>query len=234
LAHINFYNCDNMTYKDNHKYNLIYCDYIYQNKDFSWVDKYWEFLKETGIFIVQTDDSTQAEIKLYLDNISGGRDHWVNTLIYKMEWGGTPSKGFPQKHDYIHVYCKNNKKEYTWNKEPIQIPKVTAGTKFDKKGTGLKTPCSVFDDLGNFSTMSKERVKNNNGRNIQWQKPMKLMNRLFLAFTNEDDWILDPFMGSGTSAMWCQQNNRNFIGIEYDEEVFKIALKRFAEGFDDN
>ena len=65
-------------------------------------------------------------------------------------------------------------------------------------------------------------------------KPMKLMNRLFLAFTNEDDWILDPFMGSGTSAMWCQQNNRNFIGIEYDEEVFKIALKRFAEGFDDN
>ncbi len=224
---IECYNIDNMTYKIDRKFDLIYCDYIYANSDFSWVDKFWESLTDNGIFIVQTDDSTQAEIKLYLDNVSGGRDHWVNTLIFKQEWGGTPAKGFPQKHDYIHVYCKSNKKDYTWNKEPIQIPKATAGTNFDKKGTGLKTPCSVFDDLGNFSTMSRERVKNNEGRNIRWQKPMKLMNRLFLAFTNEDDWILDPFMGSGTSAMWCQKNNRNFVGIEYDEQIFNIALKRF-------
>ena len=232
MTDIQCYNIDNMKYETDKNFNLIYCDYLYQNTDFSWVDKYWQFLNDTGIFIVQTDDSTQAEIKLYLDNISGGRDHWVNTLIYKMEWGGTRRKGFSQKHDYIHVSCKSNQNDYTWNKDPIQIPKVTAGTKFDKKGTGLKTPCSVFDDLGNFSTMSKERVKNNEGRNIRWQKPQKLMNRLLLAFTNEEDSILDPFMGSGTTGKWSQKNNRNFVGIEYDREVFEIAMKEMGLEYD--
>jgi DNA modification methylase len=77
--------------------------------------------------------------------------------------------------------------------------------------------------------MSKERIKGEDDHNIRWQKPMKLMGRLLAPFTKEGDLILDPFMGSGTTGEWCIRNNRNFIGIEYDPTVFKIAEKRLSE-----
>jgi len=221
------YNCDNMNVllPDHEDVSLIYCDMIYEDTNYGWLYEYWDQLKKNGIFIVQTDYHTVAEVKIILDNIKDST--FVNWLIYKQEWGGTPKKGFPQKHDDILVYCKGN--DFYWNKDVIQIPKATAGTKFDKKGTGLKAPCSVFDDLGNFSTMSKERIKGEDDHNIRWQKPMKLMDRLLAPFTKEGDLILDPFMGSGTTGEWCIRNNRNFIGIEYDPTVFKIAEKRLSE-----
>jgi len=48
-------------------------------------------------------------------------------------------------------------------------------------------------------------------------------------FTKENDTILDPFMGSGTTGVACKNLNRNFIGIELDPEYFKIAEKRINE-----
>jgi len=136
---------------------------------------------------------------------------------------------FPRKHDDILIYSKGS--DYKFYPERIQIPKVTAGTALDKKGTGLKTPCDVFYDLGNFSTMSNERVKLGD-KNIRWQKPLKLMNRLLLPFTDEMDFILDPFMGSGTTGVWSIRNRRVFFGIEKDEEVFNIAKNRIQEEYD--
>lgn len=209
------------------KVDLIYADCIYESFDFTWLIPALYLLKDNGIFIVQTDYHTVAEYKILLTNLpEETRLNFVNWVIYKQEWGGVPHKGFPQKHDDILIYAKG--KDWKWYGDRIQIPKVTAGTKLDKKGTGLKTPCSVFDDLGNFSTISRERIKNNDGKNIQWQKPLKLMDRLLLPFTDENDLILDPFLGSGTTGVWCKNNNRNFIGIENDPEVFKIASERIS------
>lgn len=204
------------------KYDLVYADMVYENLDFSWVAKSFSVLKENGIFIIQTDYHTVAEMKLYMDTMA----LFVNWVIYKQEWGGVPKKGFPRKHDDILIYSNSN--NFKWHGERIQIPKKTAGTAFDKKGTGLKTPCDVFDDLGNFSTIDKERVKLYN-HDIKWQKPLKLMNRLLLPFTDEGDWVLDPFMGSNTTGLWCKNNNRNFTGIELDLDTFKIAKERVTE-----
>lgn len=58
------------------------------------------------------------------------------------------------------------------------------------------------------------------------QKPYDLMEYLVKTYTNEDDIILDPCMGSGTTGIVCKNNNRNFIGIEKDENYFKIAEER--------
>ena len=58
------------------------------------------------------------------------------------------------------------------------------------------------------------------------QKPINLMKRLLLDFTNQGDTILDPFMGSGTTGVACVQTGRNFIGIEIDPDYFEIAKKR--------
>lgn len=57
-------------------------------------------------------------------------------------------------------------------------------------------------------------------------KPIKLMEKLVENHSNEDDTILDPFMGSGTTGVACKQTNRNFIGIELDETYFNIAKGR--------
>jgi len=58
------------------------------------------------------------------------------------------------------------------------------------------------------------------------EKPVSLMSYLLLKFTDEDNLVIDPFMGSGTTGVACQQLNRDFIGIELDPEYFKIAEER--------
>ena len=58
------------------------------------------------------------------------------------------------------------------------------------------------------------------------QKPIVLLDRIILASTNKNDIILDPFMGSGTTGVAALLNQRQFIGIEKEEEFMKIAIKR--------
>lgn len=61
------------------------------------------------------------------------------------------------------------------------------------------------------------------------QKPVELMEELVLRHSNENDLILDPFMGSGTTGVAALKNNRNFIGMEIDDKYFKIAKERLNE-----
>jgi len=58
------------------------------------------------------------------------------------------------------------------------------------------------------------------------QKPLKLLKYIINRYTKEDDIILDPFLGSGTTAVACKQLNRRYIGIEINPEYCKIAEQR--------
>jgi site-specific DNA-methyltransferase (adenine-specific) len=58
------------------------------------------------------------------------------------------------------------------------------------------------------------------------QKPVALMEYLIKTYTNENETVLDFTMGSGTTGVACINTNRNFIGIELDEDYFKIAEER--------
>jgi site-specific DNA-methyltransferase (adenine-specific) len=215
---IELYNQDNMTqFRTNKKFSVIYADCIYENLDLDWIYYYWNMLDENSIFMVQTDYHSVAEYKLKLDKLG----IFINWCIFINDWGGTSRKGFPQKHDDILIYANGH--NWKWNKLEIQIPKVTAGTKFDKKGTGLKTPCSVFYDHASFSTMSKERIKTEDNHNIKWQKPYWLMDRLLKPFTEENDYILEPFGGTFSACRWAKMNHRNAVGIELDKETFELG-----------
>ena len=61
------------------------------------------------------------------------------------------------------------------------------------------------------------------------QKPIALFNELILRHSNENEVILDPFMGSGTTAISAINTNRNYIGFELEEEYFAIANERLKE-----
>ena len=58
------------------------------------------------------------------------------------------------------------------------------------------------------------------------QKPVALFEYLIKTYTNEGDTVLDNVMGSGTTGVACKNLSRNFIGMELDEEYFKIAQSR--------
>lgn len=58
------------------------------------------------------------------------------------------------------------------------------------------------------------------------QKPEKLIQHFMQILSNENDRILDPFMGSGTTGVVARKMGRDFIGVEFDEKYFKIAQKR--------
>lgn len=61
------------------------------------------------------------------------------------------------------------------------------------------------------------------------QKPLKLIQRLILASSNEGDIVLDPFAGSGSTAIASLQLNRSFITIEADEKYYNTVLQRIKD-----
>lgn len=61
------------------------------------------------------------------------------------------------------------------------------------------------------------------------QKPIKLINRLVEASSNEGDVVLDPFSGAGSTPLSCIQLKRHYIGIELDPTYYNISLKRIKE-----
>lgn len=61
------------------------------------------------------------------------------------------------------------------------------------------------------------------------QKPLDFIEKLVSNSSQENQTILDPFMGSGTTGLACKNLNRNFIGIEKDETYFEIAKKRIED-----
>jgi site-specific DNA-methyltransferase (adenine-specific) len=76
-------------------------------------------------------------------------------------------------------------------------------------------------------SVPNKKTKDEYGKNIHnSEKPVDLMQTLIQNSSNEGDIILDPFMGSGSTAVACMNTQRNFIGIELDDNYFKIAQKR--------
>jgi site-specific DNA-methyltransferase (adenine-specific) len=65
------------------------------------------------------------------------------------------------------------------------------------------------------------------------EKPESLLNRIILLGSNENDTVLDPFLGSGTTGVVAVQNDRKFIGIEISKEYFEIAKIRIEQSQND-
>lgn len=64
------------------------------------------------------------------------------------------------------------------------------------------------------------------------EKPINLFMEILKDFTNNDETVLDPFMGSGTTGVACAKLGRKFIGIELDPDYFEIACERIRKAYD--
>ena len=81
-------------------------------------------------------------------------------------------------------------------------------------------------NINNMGTKQLLLIDNVENKNHPSEKPIKLMEILIKNSSNEHDKLLDPFMGSGSTGVACVNTNRNFIGIELDENYFNIAKER--------
>ena len=75
----------------------------------------------------------------------------------------------------------------------------------------------------------KERVRGKDGKALHpTQKPEEMLKRIILASSNEGDTVLDPFLGSGTTAVVAQKYGRKWIGIEREKQYVEISKKRLG------
>lgn len=81
-------------------------------------------------------------------------------------------------------------------------------------------------NINNMGCKNIIDIKNIRGKTHPTEKPVELMKILIENSSNENDIVLDPFMGSGSTGMACKELNRNFIGIEIDKKYFDVACKR--------
>jgi DNA modification methylase len=77
-------------------------------------------------------------------------------------------------------------------------------------------------EINQVKNVSKDKTKH------PCQMPLEVMKRIVAILPN-DYTVVDPFMGSGTTGLACKILNRNFIGIEMDEEYFEIAKQRIND-----
>ena len=87
----------------------------------------------------------------------------------------------------------------------------------------------IFNTQMGFTDVWKDIDFYKENREHPTQKPLELIERLVKASSNEEDIVLDIFLGSGTTAIASKNLNRNFIGIELEEKYSKIAKKRLKD-----
>lgn len=101
--------------------------------------------------------------------------------------------------------------------------------KEENNGKQMKDFWEFEEDTSVISTSTTTKKEKEFG-NHPTQKPIKLLKRLVEAATNPNDIILDPFCGSGTTGIAAKMLNRQFIGIEIDENYLSLAKNRFLGG----
>lgn len=110
---------------------------------------------------------------------------------------------------------------YVFNLEDIKIPYITKNDKrLDPNGGRNPTDVWYFDRVNN---MTKQKLGITDAPCVY---PVPMIERILIMSTNEDDIVLDPFLGSGTTLVACSHLNRKGIGYELDKKFEQIIKKR--------
>lgn len=156
------------------------------------------------------------------------------TMVNEIVWdrrvpsmGGTVRK-YSSVHDNIGFFV--GAKDYYFNLDAVRIPydaetkKARSRPRFEGKkwlevGYNPKDVWSV----SRIHRQAPERA------NHPTQKPLEIIERMVLASCPPDGRVLDPFMGSGTTAVACARHGRRFVGYEINPDYHAVALQRVAD-----
>ena len=139
-----------------------------------------------------------------------------------------------KSHEYMFLFSKN--KKYFYDNEAIKEPAKDWGTrdrtngKYHNEGTGLQPHSGLTKSYAKKNKRSVWSVTKKPYKGAHFAVyPPELINPCILAGSQEGDIVLDPFMGSGTTAAVAKSLGRNYIGCELHEEYGKLIQKRIDE-----
>lgn len=223
---------------EDHTVNLCLCDLPYgvlnkSNKAAQW-DKpidltlLWKELKRVAVencaFVFFASGIFTHDL------IESNRKDFKYTLVWdkKRTTGFLNAKKQPLRlHEDIVVF---------YSKQPTYNPQFTKGSPSHIRGEGAKAKDSVYGSYkiprsckytdDKYPTSILQFEKNIHVLKHPTEKPVSILEYLIKTYSNEGDTILDPTMGSGSCGEACLNTNRNFIGIEMNEEWFSFAKNR--------
>ena len=235
---------------DNTKVDMILCDLPYGTTQNKWdiiipLDKLWSKYEK----VIKPNGAIVLFAQTPFDKVLGCSK--LDWLKYEFIWDKVRGTGFLnankqpiKRHENILVFYK---KQPTFNKQMKQrnpnshsLGKVENYTKDSGKvdvsnyGFIKNKKRSVYENRNekNPDTILEITKGNNMGKykNIHpTQKPVELMEYLIKTYTNEGELVLDNCIGSGTTAIACQNTGRECIGIEKDKTYFDLATKRLND-----
>jgi len=151
-----------------------------------------------------------------------------NRIIWSFGHGLNSTKRFSGRHETIMWFTKG--KNYDFNLDSVRIPQKYPGKRSYKgpnkgklSGNPLgKNPTDIWD-IPNVKAQHIEKTIH------PCQFPVAIPRRLIKALTKEGDFVLDPFMGSGSTGVAAILEKRNFIGSELKHEYYDISFNRVKE-----
>ena len=152
-----------------------------------------------------------------------------NRITFEREKGRGAKTNFKNCSEDI-FFCTNSNK-WTFNIEDIKLRRrvlapykdngVPKDWEKDQDGNYRDTyPSNIWTDITIPFWSMKENTEH------PTQKPEKLLAKIILASSNENDLVFDPFLGSGTTAVVAKKPNRRYLGVEIDKRYYLIAQKR--------
>ena len=184
----------------------------------SWTKECIRVLKDERMLVVWGTLKTEAFLlyKLALNRMQPLVSQ--NEIIWSYNWGGRSKDNFARKHEYAWCYSKG--KKFLFNGDDVRVDrKVTKNLRSGKNYTKGTIPTCVWE-------------KNNHTTSVDYcgwhptTKNIEILERIIRAYSNENDLVLDIFMGSGSTAIACKLSNRDYIGCELDSDYITKARKR--------
>lgn len=202
---------------DKYNDNLSYDEYYKWSEN--WIMETYRILKKDGSIYIAIGDEFAAEINIILKHTGFYFRNWI---IWYYTFGQNQKKKFNRAHTHI-LYFTKSKDKFKFNAEDIRIPSARQIIYNDKRANPKG---KVPDDVWEFSRVCgtfKERIGEH-----PCQMPESLLERIIRTSSDVGDIVLDPFGGTGTTAVVAKGLKRNYITIEISEKYYNVILKRLS------
>lgn len=189
-----------------------------------WIDECFRILKDDGTMYFMTATQHMPYLDIYVSE----KYNVLARIIWAYDSSGVQSKKmYGSLYEPILMVNKSPKNKYIFNYEDILVEAKTGAKR--KLIDYRKTPPQPYNTQkvpGNVWDFSRVRFKMEEYENHPTQKPEELLKRIILASSNKGDIVLDPFSGSFSTCGTAVKLDRKCVGIDLNEEYFKIGIRR--------